>query len=297
MEKRMKLGLHTYTLHLWGLGQNWGIQAEPRPKEMNLLQLMDKAVEWGLDGLHITGCDLETKDDARLQEVNQAAKARGLYLEYNYSRAEEFDARLTDNVEEGIHITHKLGADLAKLSLDIRRPRPLYGSCFHPMVMRQLCDVYDEVMAVLPLLEKTGIKLALENHTETFSDEIIWLIEQINHPLVGACVDTVNSMGVLENPEDAVEKLAPYAFSNHFCDHKLDRDQFGIRFHGVALGDGDIDCFKTYNTIRELSPTDRITFEIEWDMGEDSVEVARQKEMDACIKSIKYARDVLGIGH
>ena len=293
----MKLGLHTYTLHLWGLGQNWGIQAEPRPKEMNLLQLMDKAVEWGLDGLHITGCDLETKDDARLQEVNQAAKAHGLYLEYNYSRAEEFDGRLTDTVEEGVHITHKLGADLAKLSLDIRRPRPLYGSCFHPTVMRQLCDVYDEVMAVVPLLEKTGIKLALENHTETFSDEIIWLIEQINHPLVGACVDTVNSMGVLENPEDAVEKLAPYAFSNHFCDHKLDRDQFGIRFHGVALGDGDIDCFKTYNTIRELSPTDRITFEIEWDMGEDSVEVARQKEMDACIKSIKYARDVLGIGN
>lgn len=292
----MKLGLHTYTLHLWGLGQNWGIQADPRPKEINLLQLMDKAVEWGLDGLHITGCDLETKDDDRLQEINQAAKAHGLYLEYNYSRAEEFDARLTDTVEEGIHITHKLGADLAKLSLDIRRPRPLYGSCFHPMVMRQLCDVYDEVMAVLPLLEKTGIKLALENHTETFSDEIIWLIEQINHPLVGACVDTVNSMGVLENPEDAVEKLAPYAFSNHFCDHKLDRDQFGIRFHGVALGDGDIDCFKTYNTIRELSPTDRITFEIEWDMGEDSLEVARQKEMDACIKSIKYARDVLGIG-
>lgn len=296
MGKKMKLGLHTYTLHLWGLGQNWGIQADPRPKEMNLLQLMDKAVEWGLDGLHITGCDLETKDDARLQEVNQAAKAHGLYLEYNYSRAEEFDVRLTDTVEEGIHITHKLGADLAKLSLDIRRPRPLYGSCFHPMVMRQLCDVYDEVMAVLPLLEKTGIKLALENHTETFSDEIIWVIEQINHPLVGACVDTVNSMGVLENPEDAVEKLAPYAFSNHFCDHKLARDQFGIRFHGVALGDGDIDCFKTYNTIRELSPTDRITFEIEWDMGEDSVEVARQKEMDACIKSIKYARDVLDIG-
>jgi sugar phosphate isomerase/epimerase len=296
MGKKMKLGLHTYTLHLWGLGQNWGVQADPRPKEMNLLQLMDKAVEWGLDGLHITGCDLECKDDNRLQEVNQAAKAHGLYLEYNFSRAEEFDARLTDTVEEGLHITHKLGADLAKLSLDIRRPRPLYGSCFHPMVMRQLCDVYDEVMAVIPLLEKTGIKLALENHTETFSDEIVWLIEQINHPLVGACVDTVNSMGVLENPEDAVEKLAPYAFSNHFCDHKLARDQFGIRFHGVALGDGDIDCFKTYNTIRELSPTDRITFEIEWDMGEDSLEVARRKEMDACIKSIRYARDVLGIG-
>lgn len=43
MKKRMKLGLHTYTLHLWGLGQNWGIQADPRPKEIDLFQLMDLA--------------------------------------------------------------------------------------------------------------------------------------------------------------------------------------------------------------------------------------------------------------
>ena len=296
MTKKMKLGLHTYTLHLWGLGQNWGIQADPRPKEMNLLQLMDRAVEWGLDGLHITGCDLETKDDGRLAEVKKAAADRGLYLEYNFSLDEEFDPRLTDTIERGLEITEKIGADLAKLSLDIRRPRPLYGSCFHPDVMRQLCDVYDEVMAVLPILEKTGIRLALENHTETFADEILWLIHRIDHPLVGACVDTVNSMGVLENPETAVEKLAPYAFSNHFCDHKLDRDQFGIRFHGVALGDGDIDCFKTYKTIRDHSPTDRITFEIEWDMGDDPIEVAREKEMDACLRSITYAREVIGIG-
>ncbi|MCB2147665.1 MAG: sugar phosphate isomerase/epimerase [Deltaproteobacteria bacterium] len=296
MGKKMKLGLHTYTLHLWGLGQNWGVVADPRPKEMSLIELMDKAVEWGLDGLHITGCDLETKDDERLAQVKSAAQAHNLYLEYNFSRDEEFDPRLTDRIEDGIRIAQKLGADLAKLSLDIRRPRPLYGSCFHPTVMKQLCTVYDEVKAALPLVDQTGIRLALENHTETFADEILWLIDKINHPLVGACVDTVNSMGVLENPETAVNKLAPYAFCNHFCDHKLDRDQFGIRFHGVALGDGDIDCFKVYKTICELSPTDRITFEIEWDIGEDSLAVAREKEMDACIRSIKYAREMLRIG-
>jgi len=294
--KKMKLGLHTYTLHLWGLGQNWGIIADPRPKTMNLMQLMDKAVEWGLDGLHITGCDLESKDDQRLKEVREAAAAHGLYLEYNFSLNEEFDPRLTDTIADGVRIASKLGADYAKLSLDIRRPRPLYGSCFHPQVMKQLVAVYDEAMAALPLLEETGVKLALENHTETFADEILWLVQQVNHPLVGACVDTVNSMGVLEDPQVAVEKLAPYAFVNHFCDHKLDRDQFGIRFHGVALGDGDIDCKKVYDTICKVSPTDRITFEIEWDTEGDSIEVAREKELDACIRSIKYAREVLGIG-
>lgn len=292
----LKLGLHTYTLHLWGFGQNWGTHQEPRPKQMTLVELMDQAVEWGIDGLHITGADLEDKGDERLEEVREAAEERGLYLEYNFSRDEEFDERLNDEVEDAIHIAEKLGADLAKMSLDIRRPRPLYGSSFHPKVMRQMVDIYEEIMEALPLLEETGVRLALENHTETFADEIVWLIEAIDHPLVGACVDTVNSMGVLENPEYAVETLAPYAFSNHFCDHRLDRDQFGVRFHGVALGDGDIDLDKALKTIQEESPTDRITFEVEWAMGDDPIEEAREKEMQACIESIEYAQEELGIG-
>lgn len=292
----LKLGLHTYTLHLSGFGQNWGTHEDTRPKQFSLEELMDKAVDWGLDGLHLTGADLESKTDDRLEEVRQAAEDRGLYLEYNFSRDEEFDPRLNDEVHEGIRIADKLDADLAKLSLDIRRPRPLYGSDFHPKVMDQLVDVYEEVQEAIPVIEETGVKLALENHTETFADEIIWLLEEIDHPLVGACVDTVNSIGVLENPEYAVERMAPYAFCNHFCDHRLDRDQFGARFHGVALGDGDIDLDSVLETLRTQSPTDRITFEVEWAQGTDSFEEAREKEMKACIESIDYAQNELGIG-
>lgn len=292
----LKFGLHTYTLHLSGFGQNWGTHQEPRPKQFSLEELMDRAVDWGLDGLHLTGADLESKGDDRLEEVREAAEDRGLYLEYNFSRDEEFDERLNDEIHEGIRIADKLGADLAKLSLDIRRPRPLYGTDFHPEVMDQLVDVYEEVQEAIPVMEETGVKLALENHTETYADEVIWLIEEIDHPLVGACVDTVNSMGVLENPEYAVERMAPYAFCNHFCDHRLDRDQFGVRFHGVALGDGDIDLEKALDTIRRESPTDRITFEVEWAQGDDPEDVAREKEYQACEESIEYAQEVLGIG-
>lgn len=292
----MKLGLHTYTLHLWGLGQNWGIQAEPRPKDITLLQLMDMAVDWGLDGLHITGADLESRDDARLEEVASAARDHGLYLEYNFSLDEEFDPRLNDTFGHAAYVAHKLGADLAKVSLDIRRQRPLYGSCFHPVVMRQLADIYDKIMDALPEIEKYGIKFALENHTETYADEVLWLVDKVNHPQVQCCVDTVNSFGVLEGPEAAVEKLAPRAICNHFCDHQLSRDQYGARFHGVAIGDGDIDCQRVLDLIRKVSPTDRITFEIEWDIENDTLEEAKRKQMDACIRSIKYCRDVLKIG-
>lgn len=294
--KKLKLGMHSYTLHLWGLGQNWGIVAEPRPKEINLMQLMDMAVDWGLDGLHITGCDLESRDDKRLEEVASAARSRNLYLEYNFSLDEEFDPRLNDSFENAAYVCHKLGAEIAKVSMDIRRPRPVYGSCYHPSVMRQLANVYDNFKAALPTIEKYGVHFAFENHTETFADEVLWLVDAINHPLAGICMDTVNSFPVLEGPEVAVEKLTPKATCIHFCDHKLDRDQYGARFHGVAIGDGDIDCMKVVDLIRRKAPTDRINFEIEWDMGEDTLEEARAKQMDACIRSIKYCREVLKIG-
>ncbi|MEG1603879.1 MAG: TIM barrel protein [Cloacibacillus sp.] len=203
---------------------------------------------------------------------------------------------MNETFESAVTVASKIGAELVKFSLDIRREAPLYGSCFQPTVMKQLAAIYDQIKKALPIIEKYNIPIAIENHTETYSDEILWLVNSVNHPLVQVCVDTVNSFGVLEGPEVSVEKLAPRAICNHFCDHQLSRDQYGARFHGVAIGDGDIDVQKVVDLIRRVSPTDKITFEIEWDMENDTLEEAKAKQMDACIRSIKYLRDVLKVG-
>lgn len=297
-DRKMKLGMHTYTLHLNGLGQNWGFVGEQREQRINIFQLMDLAVEWKLDGLHVTNCDLVDHDPENLARIKQAAEDHGLYMEFNCSLDEEFDPRLNETFESACLVSEAIGADLVKFSLDIRRPTPLYGSCMHPAVMRQLCDVVDQIKDALPEYERTGIRLAIENHTETFADEIVWVIEQLHHPLVGACVDTINSVSVLENPQYAVERLAPYAFNCHFCDNKLVRDDQGAHFLGVALGQGDIDCKKTLQTLKDLSPAffDRITFEVEYPSAGEPLDIAQEKEVQFCIDSIRYLREELGLG-
>jgi sugar phosphate isomerase/epimerase len=296
--KRWKLGMHTYTLHLSGFGESWGFGgAHAYEKTLNLTQLMDLSVKWGLDGLHVTNVDLETLGPAHLAEVKAAAEAHGLYLELNASFNAPSDPRVNATVDGALRTAQAIGAELVKFSLDIERPRPVYGTCMHPNVVRQLADRYAQFKANIPLIEETGIKVAIENHCDTYADEIIWLIEQIEHPMVGACVDTINSLVVLEGPEEAVKKMAPYSFCCHFCDNKIVVDPNGTHSVGVAIGKGDIDCPKVLRTLREKeAPLDRITFEIEWEMGGDSVEAAREKEMQACIESIAYLRDVLDLG-
>lgn len=293
--RKMQLGLHTYTLHLWGFGQTWF--SKSHEKVFSLFELMDKAREWGLDGLHITPRDLGDLSDANLEAVAKAAKERGLYLELNFARDCECDSVINLPLKQAAYISHKIGSTIAKYSMDIRREGPLYGSCMQATVMRQMAAIHDEIVEALPDFEKYGVYLAVENHTETFADEVLWLVNTVDHPLVKICVDTVNSMGVLEGPEIAIQKLAPLAVCCHFCDHKWDRDAYGARFHGKALGEGDMDCKKMLDHLRRESPLmNRINFEIEYDQGNDSLEVAQQKQMDACIRSIKYCREVLKIG-
>ena len=296
-ERPIKLGMHTYTLHLSGLGESWGFTgAHAFDKYINLMELMDLAVEWGLDGLHITNVDLESLNTSHLAEVKTAARAHNLYLEYNVSFNAPCDPRVNSTVKDALINGHAIGAELVKFSLDIERPHPVYGSCMHPEVMRQLAIRYDEFMANIPLMEELKLQIAIENHCDTYADEVIWLIKQLNHPKIGACLDTINSFVVMESPEACVEKMAPYAICCHLCDNKIVVDPDGTHSIGVAIGQGDIDCKRVMNTLREKAPLDRITFEVEYEIGNDSLEVARQKEIQACKESIDYIRKVLKVG-
>jgi sugar phosphate isomerase/epimerase len=292
----MLLGLHTYSFHLHGMGQNWGgckLDWEPA---WDIFQLMDEAVKLGLDGLHITAADLRATGGQHLREVQKAAEERGLFLEYNFSLdASGYDDRLTNTIEQGIDIARRIGSDIGKISMDIHRPHPVCGSAFHPEVVAQLEEVAKKVRAAAPLAEKSGVRLCLENHTEAFADEVLWIINRVSHPFVGTCVDTNNSLMVGEDPLTAIQKLAPYAFTNHFSDHRIEFEPYGCRITGVACGEGDVPMRRAFQIISSQPQMKRLNLEVEFDPGTTDREEARRREYDAVVRSIRFAREVLGV--
>ena len=301
----LRLGMHTYTLHFFGFGESWGFGKDYYfDQVMTLYELMEKAEEWELDGLQITKVDLLTTTDTdpfsteNMHRVAEAAKKHGLFLEFNSSFQAGSDSRVNCTVEEALRIGHDLGAELVKFSLDIKRPRELYGSCMHPEVMRQMADRYDEFVSAIPLIEQYGMQIAIENHTDTFADEILWIVNRLNHPLIGTCVDTMNPLQVIENPYDVMEKMLPQAYCCHFSDDIIVVDPLGVRDIGAAHGQGSMDCPKMVAQIREKSSMDKIIFEneIAFRSLDEPIEEARKREMQACEESVRYLRDVLKLG-
>lgn len=301
----LRLGMHTYTLHFFGFGESWGFGKDYFfDQVMSLYELMDKAEEWELDGLQITKVDLLTtaKEEPfsteNLHKVAEAAKKHGLFLEFNSSFQAGSDSRVNCTVEEALRIGHDLDAELVKFSLDIIRPKELYASCMHPSVLRQLADRYDAFAKAIPLIEQYGMQIAVENHTDTFADEILWIVDKLNHPLIGTCVDTMNPLQVIENPYDVMEKMLPKAYCCHFSDDVIVVDPLGVHDIGAAHGQGSMDCPKMVAQIREKSPMDKIIFEneIAFSSLTEPIEEAREREMKACEESVRYLRDVLKLG-
>ena len=301
VERPLKLFMHTYTLHFFGLGESWGFGKDYFFEQtMNIYDTIDFAAEHLLDGLQITKVDLGTTNPTPeyLAEVRAYAEKKEIQLEFNASFNAGSDSRVNCTVEEALDIGHMLGSPLVKFSLDLKRPRILFGSCMHPEIVKQLAEKYDLFAAQIPKIEEYGMKVAIENHTDSFTDEIIWLIKKLNHPLIGTCFDTMNTLQVMENPYDAMDNMLPYSYCCHFSDDLIVVDPLGVHDIGAAHGQGSMDCPMMIAKIRELSPMDTIVFEneIAFKSLEEPIEEAREREMEACLESIRYLREDLGLG-
>jgi sugar phosphate isomerase/epimerase len=293
----MRLGMHTYSLYHHGLAEDWAGFRLPWTRQMNIWQLMDYMVELGLEGLHLDDKAFDAMDEAHFSRVRDYAQARNLYLEYNFALpSKKYDSSVQHEIEQGIGIARAIGADVAKIGMNLSRPHPVAASRFHPQIMEQLEGVVKKLKKAASMAEKSGVKLAVENHTDAFSQEVVWVLDQVDHPFVGACIDTVNGLHVTENPITAVENLAPRAFTNHFRDNKIVIKPYGFKMAGAAVGEGDLDMQRAYALIQQNPNVNRLNIELDLQCPLDNMQQALRIEREALQRSIRYCREVLGIG-
>jgi sugar phosphate isomerase/epimerase len=292
----MRLGMHTYSLYHHGIAEDWAGFQLPWPRQMDIWQLMDYMVEIGLEGLHLDDKAFDSLDEAHFSKVREYAAERNLYLEYNFALpSKKYDSSVQHDIEEGIAIARAIGADVAKIGMNLSRPQPVAASKFHPEVMQQLEAVVNRLKHAAPIAQNSGVRLAVENHTDAFSEEVIWVLDQVNHPWIGACIDTVNGLHVTENPITAVENLAPRAFTNHFRDNKIVIKPYGFELTGAAVGEGDLDMKRAYELIQQNPEVNRINIELDLKCPIDNMQAALRIEREALKKSIRYCREILGI--
>jgi sugar phosphate isomerase/epimerase len=107
--------------------------------------------------------------------------------------------------------------------------------------------------AILPEYEASGVTLALETYEQVSSTELVALVEAVDSPAVGICLDPANTVANLESPPEVTARCLPYVTNWHVKDFDFTRQAGWVGFSlvGVPLGEGRLD----YDAmLRDLDP-------------------------------------------
>ncbi|HRJ47533.1 MAG TPA: sugar phosphate isomerase/epimerase family protein [Opitutaceae bacterium] len=234
----MRLGLDSFSFHIALAAGAY-----------DLFRTLDWMAARGLSGLQINingprGRFLsgEPTDAAHLRRVRQALAQKGFFAEIGGGHAT--DAAL---VSRQLELAAAIGADVL---------RTVIG--FHGTLAATIGETRTAMEEVLPLARRLGVRIAIENHEDVTAAELRELLDTLDDPFVGACLDTGNDLVVYGDPLTAARALAPRAFTTHLKDHRLARVAGAVYSIGVPLGAGDIDLPAIITEIRRASPLDRL---------------------------------------
>ncbi len=275
----MQLGLDSYSYHL-----AFGAHPDFAPKKkMSLFQFIDRVKELGLAGFQIDPMHLASKDDAYLKHVLAYTKESGLFLEYG---AMGTDA---EYLLKELEICHQLESSVLRTFIGFDR----YDKKTN--IQKEIDRAIENLSQVKQKAEGLNIKIAIENHGDVNSDELIYIIEKVASPNIGICLDLGNSLLTFEDPIEAAEKMAPFAFTTHVKDYSVQMTNYGFKVSGVPLGHGNIDLHQALKILAEKAFLDRIILEIPIEAVDDE-KSSLIKEDNFVRQSVTYARTVLKIG-
>jgi sugar phosphate isomerase/epimerase len=274
----MKLGLDSYSYHL-----AFGVHPDFSPRRrMTLLDFIGRVAALGLDGFQIDPLHLASRDRHYLEEIQAAAVAENLFLEYGTLGIEP------RHLAGELAVCACLGSPVLRTFAGFNRHDP------RTKVAVEIRRAIAGLRRVRDMAADLGIRIAVENHGDVTTDELLQIIRAVDSPFVGICLDVGNPLLTQESPLPAVEKMAPFAVTTHCKDYAVRLTNYGCKITGVALGEGIIDLPATLKLLQDGSTLDRLILEIPVEARGDEPQTLAFED-DCVRRSVAFAREQLGL--
>ena len=220
----LKVGLNPY-----GLCCNLGIQGSARhPKDLDWFVDLAEGMHAGCIEFHCL--QLLNVGESSLDSIRKRLESTGIepIVSGPWPLA---------RISEAIPIAHRLGARKVRTHVTpiLCGDRAKEGENWPKLVD----DIKCGLAQLGPIFSNNGLTLAIENHQDFGSNELLELCE-IGGKAVGITLDTGNPLAVAEDPISFAEKVAPRVRHVHLKDYRVQTTQEGIRLVRCAIGEGAI---------------------------------------------------------
>jgi sugar phosphate isomerase/epimerase len=235
----MKIGIDSYCYHRY-FGEVYPDQVDPGVR-WTFHDFVNRASELGVDGVSLESCFLESLEPAYLRDIKAELDAKGLERVLAWGHP--------DGLEAG-------RSKAAWRALNALIPKAqVMGASIMRMVASSLMFRFEphgpQIDAIVTMLAESvriaadhGVILAIENHIDYTSAEIVQILERVGSDALKVNFDTGNTMRMMEDPVAAARRLGPFTVATHTkdvdaCRHV--RPEEWYFFSSVPVGTGLVD--------------------------------------------------------
>lgn len=280
----MKLAIDSYCYHRY-FGEVYPEIQRPADRTLSVWDFLRRARQLGVQGVSLESCFLPTDerslsqlrdrlDELQFERVWAWGHPDGLCSGTNRAAAKDLARHLS--------IARQLGAKVMRIVGGSRRTRPERWSVHKRRLTRMLSGL-------LGAAQEQGVVMAIENHIDLRCDEMLDLLDTIDSPWLGLCLDTGNNLRLFEEPVAVARALAPRAKATHIKDigvRRGDPKEFSF-WPSVPLGQGLIDIAAIVQILRQSRYKGLLAVEVDYlhpDYGEEDAAVAQ---------SVKYLKSLV----
>jgi sugar phosphate isomerase/epimerase len=227
---RLPFGLCVFGL-TYACGLTWAGTPRANPKPLDIRALLAVTEAGGLSHLEVPLRLLGDRPD--LRALRQAADEQGLRF------VVAGGILLAGGLGRDLAAAAELGARVVRFTLSNvlcgdRRGFP-GGWSAHLAACEKALEEW------VPEAERCGIALAVENHQDADSEDLLRLCRRFESCFLGVTLDTGNPLAVMEDPVAFASRLAPYLRHAHLKDYTLHAAPNGCRLVRAPLGEGVVD--------------------------------------------------------
>jgi sugar phosphate isomerase/epimerase len=238
------------------------------------MELLQHAMELGVGVVQIADDPLlDRMSDAELSSLRGAANRCRLDLELGTRGIDP------DQLRRYLHVAVRLQAPLVRVIIETKNANASTD------------EVVAQLRQVVPDYARAKVSLAIENHDRFPAAQLAEIVERLDTPYVGICLDTANSIGCAEGLDTLLRILGPWVVNVHVKDIRVQRPAHlrGFVVEGCPAGQGRIDIPGVLKELRTRGRDPNAILELWMPPAATMAEtMAREKAWAA--ESIRYLR-------
>lgn len=280
----MKIGIDSYCYHRY-FGEVYTNQTVPKNR-MSFEDFIRRSIEFEVDGVSLETCFIPNFEESHLKKMKDIMDKGGLEPVVAWGHPDGLEGgknkSALENMKKHFKTCHTLNARVMRIvcSSMAFRNEP------HLLQIKRLSKMLKEPTK---MAEENDIRLAIENHFDFTSDEILEILNNVHSDYLGVTFDTGNALRIGEDPVEAARKLSTHIYATHVKDvapsYGGDPKEWYF-FASVPAGKGIVNIPSIARILEDTGYEGLFAIEV------DYLDPKYGDEDSAVAESVKYLKDL-----